>query len=85
MKMHFDDIDKKLLNDIQVAFPIIREPFSVLGTRLGISADEVLRRIDKLYGVEYDGQVKPGQSFLTGSIIAIRAMLEDYTWDNLDG
>jgi DNA-binding Lrp family transcriptional regulator len=45
--MHFDDIDKKLLNEIQVAFPIIREPFSVLGTRLDISADEVLRRIDK--------------------------------------
>ncbi len=47
MKMHFDDVDKKLLNDIQLDFPIVREPFSVLGTRLGISADEVLRRIDK--------------------------------------
>lgn len=47
MKIHFDDIDKKLLNAIQLDFPLIREPFSVLGTQLGISADEVLRRIEK--------------------------------------
>ncbi len=45
--MHFDDVDKKLLNALQVAFPLSREPFSVLGTRLGISADEVLRRIER--------------------------------------
>ena len=47
MKMYFDDIDKKLLNAIQVAFPLRREPFAVLGTRLGISAGEVLRRIER--------------------------------------
>ena len=47
MKIHFDDVDKKLLNAIQVAFPLSREPFSVLGTQLGISADEVLHRIER--------------------------------------
>ncbi len=47
MKIHFDDVDKKLLNAIQVAFPLSREPFSVLGTQLGIGADEVLRRIER--------------------------------------
>lgn len=55
---------------------------------LGITQEQrykLLRRIDELYGVEYEGQVKPGQSFLTGSVIAIRALLEDYTWDTLDG
>ncbi len=45
--MHLDDIDKKLLNAIQLDFPLVREPFSVLGTQLGIGADEVLHRIEK--------------------------------------
>ncbi|MFQ5924716.1 MAG: AsnC family transcriptional regulator [Dehalococcoidia bacterium] len=45
--MHFDDVDKRLLNAIQIAFPLSREPFSVLGQRLGIGADEVLRRIER--------------------------------------
>ncbi len=47
MKIHFDDVDKKLLNAIQIAFPLSRDPFSVLGTRLDISADEALRRIER--------------------------------------
>ena len=48
MKMRFNDIDKRLLNTIQVDFPLSREPFSVLGRRLGISGDEVLSRIEQL-------------------------------------
>lgn len=50
MKTHLDDIDRRLLNAIQVEFPLDREPFSVLGARLGIGADEVLRRIERFKG-----------------------------------
>jgi DNA-binding Lrp family transcriptional regulator len=43
-----DDIDKKILNIIQNDFPIVAEPFRVVGERLGLSDDEVLARVRKL-------------------------------------
>jgi DNA-binding Lrp family transcriptional regulator len=46
--MRLDDIDGKLLDLIQVGFPLSREPFCALGLRLGVSADEVVRRIERL-------------------------------------
>lgn len=46
--MYLDDIDKKLLNLMQREFPLHREPFITLGTKVGISDDEVLRRIHRL-------------------------------------
>jgi DNA-binding Lrp family transcriptional regulator len=45
--MGLDDIDRKLLNLIQGEFPLGREPFCALGLRLGISAGEVIRRIER--------------------------------------
>ena len=46
--MYLDDIDRKLLNLVQREFPLHREPFTILGTKIGISGDEVLRRIHRL-------------------------------------
>jgi DNA-binding Lrp family transcriptional regulator len=43
-----DDIDKKILNIIQNDFPIVAEPFRIVGKRLGLSDDEVLARVKKL-------------------------------------
>ena len=43
-----DDIDKKILNIIQNDFPIVAEPFRMVGGRLGISDDEVLARVRKM-------------------------------------
>jgi siroheme decarboxylase len=43
-----DDIDKKLINLLQVDFPLSAEPFSAMGQRLGISEDEVIKRIQQL-------------------------------------
>lgn len=57
--MHLDDIDKKLVNAVQKDFPLIREPFSALGLRLGISSDEVLRRIERLKADGVIGQISP--------------------------
>lgn len=45
--MHFDDIDKRLFSYIQADFPLSREPFSALGSRLGISGGEVIDRIER--------------------------------------
>ncbi|MBM4445790.1 MAG: Lrp/AsnC family transcriptional regulator [Chloroflexi bacterium] len=46
--MEFDDIDKNLLNIIQADFPLSREPFTVLGLRLGIASNEAIQRIERL-------------------------------------
>ncbi len=43
-----DETDRKLLNIIQTDFPLSPRPFRELGLKLGISEDEVLRRIRAL-------------------------------------
>ncbi|MGB9618663.1 MAG: AsnC family transcriptional regulator [Desulfomonilaceae bacterium] len=43
-----DDIDRKLLNEIQSRFPIEPHPYQVIGNRIGIEEAEVLARIAKL-------------------------------------
>ena len=48
MKVKLDNIDRKLLNTVQVMFPLSREPFLALGQQLGISSEEVIHRIERL-------------------------------------
>lgn len=46
--MNLDSIDRKLLNLVQVEFPLTKEPYTDLGVRLGIDGDEVIHRIEQL-------------------------------------
>ena len=43
-----DDIDKKLLNEIQWVFPLADRPYLEIAGRHGISEDEVMRRVAAL-------------------------------------
>jgi len=43
-----DDIDRKLLNEIQTNFPVTERPYKYLGVRLKCSEDNVLTRIKRL-------------------------------------
>jgi DNA-binding Lrp family transcriptional regulator len=43
-----DDIDRKILNRIQEAFPAVREPFRALGEELGLDEMDVLQRVQAL-------------------------------------
>ena len=43
-----DEKDRKILNILQTRFPIVPEPFDVVGAELGISGDEVLERVKRL-------------------------------------
>ena len=43
--MPLDDIDKRLLALIQRDFPIVSEPYNEIAAELGISADEVIKRL----------------------------------------
>ena len=43
-----DEIDKRILNEIQTDFPITSHPFADLGQRLHLSEQDILERIKKL-------------------------------------
>ena len=43
-----DDLDKAILNEIQVDFPLVKQPFLELATTLGSTEDEVMSRIERL-------------------------------------
>ncbi len=43
-----DAIDKKILNLIQKEFPVVAEPFKVIGALAGISEEEALERVRRL-------------------------------------
>ncbi len=43
-----DEIDKKILNLIQKEFPVVAEPFKVIGDSVGVSEGEALARVRRL-------------------------------------
>ncbi|WMW22282.1 AsnC family transcriptional regulator [Methanolobus mangrovi] len=44
-----DETDKKILNTIQLDFPMETEPFQALGNELGINEDELIQRLERLH------------------------------------
>lgn len=47
-KISLDEIDKKILNAIQLDFPLVHRPFLLLGDRLGLKEEDVIKRIKRL-------------------------------------
>ncbi len=47
-KISLDEIDKKILNAIQLDFPLVHRPFRELGDRLGLKEEDVIKRIKRL-------------------------------------
>lgn len=46
--MQIDEVDRSLLNRIQIEFPLCNEPYNELGRQLGIDGDNVIHRISRL-------------------------------------
>ncbi|MDF1532069.1 MAG: AsnC family transcriptional regulator [Methanosarcinales archaeon] len=46
--IELDDLDKAILNEIQVDFPLTEQPFRELAENLGSNEDEVINRIKRL-------------------------------------
>jgi DNA-binding Lrp family transcriptional regulator len=43
-----DEADKKILNAIQLDFPLVHRPFRDLGDRLGLKEEDIIKRIKRL-------------------------------------
>ncbi|MCX7765822.1 MAG: AsnC family transcriptional regulator [Candidatus Sumerlaeia bacterium] len=43
-----DEIDKRLVNILQIEFPIVKKPFEVIAVKLGIQQSEVIARVSHL-------------------------------------
>jgi DNA-binding Lrp family transcriptional regulator len=43
-----DDLDRKILDRIQEAVPLVRRPFDALGEDLGVPGEEVLARVQRM-------------------------------------
>ncbi len=56
--------------------------------RLGITQEQRYKLLDKVREFDeasYQGELRSGQSFLEGSVVTIREILEDYNYETLDG
>jgi DNA-binding Lrp family transcriptional regulator len=43
-----DELDKAILNEIQSHFPIVSRPYAEVGRRVGVSEEEVIRRVKQM-------------------------------------
>ncbi len=43
-----DEVDKRILNSVQLDFPLVHKPFQELGESLGLKEEEVIKRIKRL-------------------------------------
>ena len=57
MAQGMDDLDRQILNVIQSSFPLVDEPYSVIGDQVSLSAEEVIDRIQALKKIHVVRQI----------------------------
>ena len=82
-----DEVDKRILNAIQLDFPLERKPFEALGKSLGIKEEDVIRRIKRLQSEGAIRRIGPIISTKkTGGVSTLVAMkVPDYKVDVVAG
>jgi DNA-binding Lrp family transcriptional regulator len=78
--IQLDETDKKLLNLIQLDFPLDAHPFRILANKIGISEDEVIHRMQHLQDEGAVRRIGPiinsKETGRVGTLVALKA-LED--------
>ncbi|MFP3217118.1 AsnC family transcriptional regulator [Acidianus sp.] len=79
--MQLDEVDKKLLMELEYHFPYSPTPFYEISRRLGISEDETIDRIKKLVDVEIIKRIGMYINFrakgMDGALVAAQIPLEN--------
>lgn len=73
-----DDIDLKVLAEVQQEFPLVRRPFKALGDKLGVDEDDVIRRIERLEKEGFVRRIGPILDIrklgLIGVLVAVKVL-----------
>ena len=78
-----DEFDKRLLNDMQGAFPIVARPYAAVAQALQIDEATVLRRVDELIKDRIIRQVTPifdTRAFGYGSMLVAAKVDPEHPW-----
>jgi DNA-binding Lrp family transcriptional regulator len=78
-----DDFDKRLLNQMQGAFPIVQRPYAAVAQELGVGEDAVLRRVRDLIDHRIIRQVTPiydTRAFGYGSMLVAAKVDGEHPW-----
>jgi DNA-binding Lrp family transcriptional regulator len=78
-----DEFDKRLLNQMQGAFPIVERPYAEVATVLGVDEAMVLRRVQELIDERIIRQVTPifdTRAFGYGSMLVAAKVDPEHPW-----
>ena len=78
-----DEFDKRLLNQMQGAFPIVERPYAAVAQELGVGEDAVLRRVRELIDHRIIRQVTPiydTRAFGYGSMLVAAKVDAEHPW-----
>jgi len=78
-----DEFDKRLLNQMQGAFPIVERPYAAVAQELGVGEDAVLRRVQELIDHRIIRQVTPiydTRAFGYGSMLVAAKVDPEHPW-----
>jgi siroheme decarboxylase len=78
-----DEFDKRLLNQMQGAFPIVERPYAAVARQLGVGEDAVLERVQQLIDERIIRQVTPifdTRAFGYGSMLVAAKVDPEQPW-----
>ena len=75
-----DDLDREILNKIQVEVPLTPRPFALLGEEFGVSEDETIRRVRRMWDLGVVRRLGPIVNYsawgMSGQLVAAKVSPE---------
>lgn len=79
--LELDDLDREILNRVQAEVPLVERPFSALGHELGVSEDEVIRRMRRMWDIGVIRRLGPIINYpawgMSGVLVAAKIREDD--------